>query len=229
MNTVRRCAGTRRAPISMIASGPKSACIMRIWRCAKISTAPRCSKRSSAPRLRSARCSHRSRRSPRQIPPSSFSARHRGAVDRKSTRLNSSHPSISYAVFCLTRPRPSYTLFPYTTLFRSRKRAEERVHNENLALREDIDRASMFEEIVGSAAPLRQVLAQVAKVAPTDSTVLILGETSRRGRSEEHTSELQSPVHLVCRLLLDTTPTELHTLSLHDALPISQAGRRARA
>src|SRR5713226_6909322 len=58
-----------------------------------------------------------------------------------------------------------------------RKRAEERVLNENLALREDIDRASMFEEIVGSAASLRKVLAQVAKVAPTDSTVLILGET----------------------------------------------------
>src|SRR5437016_13417625 len=58
-----------------------------------------------------------------------------------------------------------------------RKRAEERVRNENLALREDIDRASMFEEIVGSSAALRQVLAQVAKVAPTDSTVLISGET----------------------------------------------------
>src|SRR5437879_9357258 len=58
-----------------------------------------------------------------------------------------------------------------------RKRAEARVHNENLALREDIDRASMFEEIVGSAASLRRVLGQVAKVAPTDSTVLILGET----------------------------------------------------
>jgi len=58
-----------------------------------------------------------------------------------------------------------------------RKRAEQRVHNENVALREEIDRASMFEEIVGSAASLRQVLAQVAKVAPTDSTVLIFGET----------------------------------------------------
>src|SRR5882762_6818263 len=58
-----------------------------------------------------------------------------------------------------------------------RKRAEERVRNENLALREDIDRASMFEEIVGSSASLREVLAQVAKVAPTDSTVLLLGET----------------------------------------------------
>jgi len=51
------------------------------------------------------------------------------------------------------------------------------VRNENLALREDIDRASMFEEIVGSSGSLRQVLAQVAKVAPTDSTVLLLGET----------------------------------------------------
>src|SRR5438034_4564064 len=58
-----------------------------------------------------------------------------------------------------------------------RKRTEERTQSENLALREDIDRASMFEEIVGSSASLRDVLAQVAKVAPTDSTVLILGET----------------------------------------------------
>src|SRR5437868_2499602 len=39
--------------------------------------------------------------------------------DRKSTRLNSSHVSISYAVFCLTRRPPRSTLFPYTTLFRS--------------------------------------------------------------------------------------------------------------
>src|SRR6202171_1215347 len=58
-----------------------------------------------------------------------------------------------------------------------RKRAEERTKNENVALREEIDRSSMFEEIVGSSAALRQVLAQVAKVAPTDSTVLISGET----------------------------------------------------
>jgi len=58
-----------------------------------------------------------------------------------------------------------------------RKRTEERTQSENLALREDIDRASMFEEIVGSSESLRAVLVQVAKVAPTDSTVLILGET----------------------------------------------------
>ena len=58
-----------------------------------------------------------------------------------------------------------------------RKRAEEQIHNENLALREEISRASMFEEIVGSSDAVRSVLQQVAKVAPTDSTVLITGET----------------------------------------------------
>jgi formate hydrogenlyase transcriptional activator len=58
-----------------------------------------------------------------------------------------------------------------------RKRTEERLRNENLVLREEIDRSSMFEEIVGSSKPMRQVLKQVEKVAPSDSTVLILGET----------------------------------------------------
>ena len=58
-----------------------------------------------------------------------------------------------------------------------RKRAEDRTLNENVALREEIVRSSMFEEIVGSSEPLRRVLAQVSKVAPADSTVLILGET----------------------------------------------------
>lgn len=58
-----------------------------------------------------------------------------------------------------------------------RKRTEERLHNENLALREEIDRSSMFEEIVGSSKPMRQMLKQIEKVAPADSTVLILGET----------------------------------------------------
>jgi formate hydrogenlyase transcriptional activator len=58
-----------------------------------------------------------------------------------------------------------------------RVRAEERIRNENLALREQIDRESMFEDIVGSSEALRKVLRQVTKVAPSDSTVLILGET----------------------------------------------------
>lgn len=57
------------------------------------------------------------------------------------------------------------------------KKIEERLRNENLVLREDIDTLSMFEEIVGSCKPMQQVLRYVEKVAPSDSTVLILGET----------------------------------------------------
>jgi PAS domain S-box-containing protein len=58
-----------------------------------------------------------------------------------------------------------------------RKRDEEKLREENLALREEIDRSSLYEEIVGSSEPLRRVLSQVDKVAKTNSTVLILGET----------------------------------------------------
>jgi formate hydrogenlyase transcriptional activator len=59
----------------------------------------------------------------------------------------------------------------------ARKQAEEKVRIENVVLREEIDRASMLEEIIGSSEALRKVQSQVARVAATDSTVLILGET----------------------------------------------------
>ena len=58
-----------------------------------------------------------------------------------------------------------------------RKQAEERLQQENVALREEIDKASMFEEIVGTSPALQTVLSRISKVAPTDSTVLITGET----------------------------------------------------
>ena len=58
-----------------------------------------------------------------------------------------------------------------------RKKAEERLQLENVALREEIDKTSMFEEIVGTSRTLKSVLSLVAKVAPSDSTVLITGET----------------------------------------------------
>ncbi len=58
-----------------------------------------------------------------------------------------------------------------------RKQTEERVQNENVALREEIDKASMFEEIVGTSPALKSVLSRISKVAPSDSTVLITGET----------------------------------------------------
>jgi formate hydrogenlyase transcriptional activator len=64
-----------------------------------------------------------------------------------------------------------------STDIEDRKRDEERLEQENAALREEINQAPMFEEIIGSSEPLRKVLSQVGKVAPSDSTVLILGQT----------------------------------------------------
>ena len=61
--------------------------------------------------------------------------------------------------------------------FEEIKKLKDELYHENLALREEIDHASMFEEIVGASEVLRSVLVQLAKVAPTDSTVLITGET----------------------------------------------------
>ena len=79
-----------------------------------------------------------------------------------------------------------------------RKAAEQRLQDENVSLREELDKASMFEEIVGSSAALKKVLSRISKVAPTDSSVLITGETGtgkelvaraihRRSRRSSHT------------------------------------------
>jgi formate hydrogenlyase transcriptional activator len=61
--------------------------------------------------------------------------------------------------------------------FEEIKDLKDRLHDENVALREQIDQALMFEEIVGVSPSLRAVLSRVSKVAPTDSTVLLMGET----------------------------------------------------
>jgi formate hydrogenlyase transcriptional activator len=79
-----------------------------------------------------------------------------------------------------------------------RKLAEQKLKEENVALREEVDKASMFEEIVGISASLKKVLSRISKVAPTDSSVLITGETGtgkelvaraihRRSRRYSHT------------------------------------------
>jgi PAS domain S-box-containing protein len=61
--------------------------------------------------------------------------------------------------------------------FEEIKGLRDQLYQENIALKEEVDRASMFEEIVGTSPSLRAVLSRVSKVAPTDSTVLITGET----------------------------------------------------
>jgi formate hydrogenlyase transcriptional activator len=64
-----------------------------------------------------------------------------------------------------------------STDIEDRKKAEDRLQQENVALREEIDKTSMFEEIVGASPALNALLARVSKVAGSDSTVLITGET----------------------------------------------------
>src|ERR1700726_43363 len=61
--------------------------------------------------------------------------------------------------------------------FEEIKRLKDRLHDENVVLREQIDQGFMFEEIVGSSPALKTILSSILKVAPTDSTVLITGET----------------------------------------------------
>jgi formate hydrogenlyase transcriptional activator len=58
-----------------------------------------------------------------------------------------------------------------------RKQAAQRLQQENVALREEIAKTLMFEQIVGTSSALKSLLSRVSKVAPTDSTVLITGET----------------------------------------------------
>jgi PAS domain S-box-containing protein len=54
---------------------------------------------------------------------------------------------------------------------------KDQLYKENLALRDEVEQTSMFDEIVGTSMPLKVVLSRIAKVAPTDSSVLITGET----------------------------------------------------
>ncbi len=61
--------------------------------------------------------------------------------------------------------------------FEEIKTLKDQLYKENIALREDIEKVSMFEEIVGSSEALQTMLSNIVKVARTDSTVLITGET----------------------------------------------------
>ncbi len=83
----------------------------------------------------------------------------------------------SVATRCATNKGQIMRWYVACTDIEDRKQAEEKLQQENVALREEIDKASMFEEIVGTSRPLKAVLSRIAKVAPTDSTVLITGET----------------------------------------------------
>src|SRR6201984_862102 len=57
------------------------------------------------------------------------------------------------------------------------KQSEERLKHENVTPREEGNKGALFDEIVGTSSPLQKVLSLVSKVAPTDATVLVTGET----------------------------------------------------
>src|SRR5437762_1793295 len=142
------------------------------------------------------------------------------SVDRKSTRLNSSHRCISYAVFCLILPPSISTLFPYTTLFRSFFDNLFATFASTLVGATPMDTLMPVHcstvSLISFATSRRLWSGTAAKSMNASSTEY----TSTFCRSEEHTSELQSPMYLVCRLLLDSSTIYIYTLSLHDALPI---------
>src|SRR5438309_7849557 len=94
----------------------------------------------------------------------------------------------------MIRPPPRSTLFPYTTLFRSVDRMNSGDVRQAMALAETFSRA---------AANSTDPVASPVGDRMTGFSLIFLGE-----RSEEHTSELQSQFHLVCRLLLEKKKTK---------------------
>src|SRR5690625_6393300 len=91
---------------------------------------------------------------------------------------------------------PSSTLFPYTTLFRSCLHIEERV-----GVSGDTTQGAGDQPAAGEDAADRQGLLFDGIVTPVSEDLGYRGPTACAARSEEHTSELQSRGHLVCRLL----------------------------
>src|SRR6266487_2149822 len=146
----------------------------------------------------------------RQVPPP--------RVDRKSTRLNSSHPSISYAVFCLKKKNtnPRYVLGrPKIDELEVRFILDPNTVNANL-LAGSVQVTFGFFFLMIQRPPRSTLFpyttlfrsrtgVHVTRVGHDGAAfTLTLADGTR---SEEHTSELQSPVHLVCRLLLEKKNT----------------------
>jgi formate hydrogenlyase transcriptional activator len=104
-----------------------------------------------------------------------------GAADELELRLRKRDGSYRWFLARLNPLRDEQeqiTRWYFTaTDIEDRKQTEDTLRRENVALREEIDKTSMFEEIVGASPALRIVLSRISKVAPSDSTVLITGET----------------------------------------------------
>src|SRR5947208_6682158 len=97
----------------------------------------------------------------------------------------------------MIRRPPRSTLFPYTTLFRSRQPAEEKKRAQQAVQLVEVFRVALQMEVDFAT---RAVAFEF----------LLPGDCVLDGRSEEHTSELQSPDHLVCRLLLEKKKKQIY-------------------
>src|SRR5258708_17802996 len=104
---------------------------------------------------------------------------------------------VLFFFFLMIRPPPRSTLFPYTTLFRSRDQLDDL-----LARHAVVERApDVAADLVGPVERNKRGDGDEAPVALGKPGPL--PDVAEHDRSEEHTSELQSPDHLVCRLLLE--------------------------
>src|SRR5256885_824556 len=153
----------------------------------------------------------RPRRRSGRSPPSPIPTAKPFFPDRKSTRLNSSHLVISYAVFCLKKKKtPSYTFF-----FFFNDTATTEIYT--LSLHDALPISDRFEMALAfllASSREHQAVARwlaepgrhEAKAAEKIRSLATITDPYREAllpRSEEHTSELQSPCNLVCRLLLE--------------------------
>src|SRR5437762_3065074 len=133
------------------------------------------------------------------------------STDRKSTRLNSSHRCISYAVFCFTSTTQLSTLSLHDALpiFGGTDASD---------LQARLDVAELLlaagADVNAPGADGRPALLQALTGRPYDNRrmiELLVAHGADVHRSEEHTSELQSPMYLVCRLLLYVHHPALHS------------------
>src|SRR2546421_426777 len=155
-------------------------------------------------------------------------------ADRKSTRLNSSHDQISYAVFCLKKKKKQqehisvfYNTIPRVvplSFFFFNDTATTEIYtlslHDALPIYFDEDIHAVYQFNQQALAPLQNFdTGTISGAAFARMTVAPTDEFRVSGRSEEHTSELQSRSDLVCRLLLEkkkkTTRTHLSFLQYY--------------
>src|SRR5437763_188718 len=160
------------------------------------------------------------------------SGRYRASLDRKSTRLNSSHRCISYAVFCLQKKnrldgtreriivggwldRIDYTVLPTLHLCNRLRStlhtafpSSRRTDTHSVCCFKTTPHAGIYTLPLHDALPIcfahgtAGIYCALARLSAVTAGHDEFGAVSREFRSEEHTSELQSPMYLVCRLLL---------------------------